>query len=104
TPAAAPPAKRDRPRSCADGDTMSNDVVLRQLLCRQAMPLDDDAAPSQWDATQNNTDAAGAGVNGSPFVTSTSLMLLACGALIVSPPVEAHGSETKVTGPALLYP
>ncbi len=58
-PAPSFPAKGNRPRPRADRQAMPDDVVLWQLLRLQAMPLDDDAAPSQRHTARQ--DGAGRG-------------------------------------------
>lgn len=46
-PLPVPPSKSDRRVARADRESVADDVVLRQLLRFQAMPLDHDAAPVQ---------------------------------------------------------
>lgn len=43
-----------RPFAGADGESMSYDIVLRQFLRLEPMPLDDDAVPTQRHATQQD--------------------------------------------------
>lgn len=50
----ASPSKGNRPGARTDRDAMSDDVVLRQFLRLEPMPLDGDAAPSERAAAQQH--------------------------------------------------
>src|SRR5580704_10918837 len=78
---AASPSKGDGPFAGADRDAVSDHVMLRQFLCLEAMPLDDNAAPSEWHAAQHDRSQGRAR---KPFPAGDVNQLDVAGALTVT--------------------
>ena len=82
-----------------NGQPMPVDVMLRNLLRLQLMPLDDDAAPSKRHTAQQRWRVR----QRLPLLTSTSLMWLACVPVTISQKAswiepEGQGSRLGLVG------